>query len=175
VANRLPIVYWDACLFIAWIKDEFRSQDEMDGLNECVSRVTSGALRIVTLEQVRLEVLKGSMGDEAEKRWTALFKNRSVQELPMDKRVLNLAEEILTYYRNEKQKDPSKMVMTPLDAAHCAGAIRYSVDALYTFDKGKQGKSLGLLGLNGNVAGHKLVISKPPVTWPTLGLRYPTP
>jgi hypothetical protein len=31
-----PLYYWDTCLFLAWIKDEQRS--EMDGVREVIAR-----------------------------------------------------------------------------------------------------------------------------------------
>jgi hypothetical protein len=62
-----------------------------------------------------------------------------------------LAQEIRVFYRQRNKK------LSVPDTTHLATAIHYRVDALYTFDEDD------LLPLNGNVAGHDLVICKPPL------------
>jgi hypothetical protein len=60
------------------------------------------------------------------------------------------------------------------DAIHLATAVLYRVDEFHTFDMEGRSKSLGLIPLSGNVAGHRLIICKPQAKNPGLDLRRPT-
>jgi predicted nucleic acid-binding protein len=150
-------VYWDSNIFIAWIRDEKRPGHEMDGLLDCVERVEKGEVIICTSSETALEVLEGMMTDEQRERYQRLLRSRRCQPLPYDVRVQSLAKLIREYYSSKGEKLPSAM-----DAKHLATAIHYDVGLFYTFDNGGKG-GRSLLELDGNVAGFKLKICKPPV------------
>ena len=42
MATGRQLFYWDACIFIAWIKDETRNIGEMEGVAEMVKLVDRG-------------------------------------------------------------------------------------------------------------------------------------
>jgi len=162
MAVKRRTIYWDSSIFLAWLKDENRPDNEMDGVYACVQDVEESKFLLVTSnETLNLEVLEAKMTKPARAKLYALFERRNVQLLPYDLRVQALAKEIREYYALEQVKTGQKMV-TSEDAKHLASAIHYRVDALYTFDSGKKG-GRSLLALNGSVAGHPLTICKPPV------------
>lgn len=151
------LIYWDACIFIAWLKDEKRPHNEMDGILECVTRVEKNEVRLMTSVTTRTEVFEADLTAAVKAMYTRLLQRRNVQQVDADLRVTNLARELREYYNSGKRK------LTQPDAIHLATAIHYRADAFYTFDNGNKG-DLGLLELDGNVAGRPLHICKPPVS-----------
>jgi predicted nucleic acid-binding protein len=155
-------IYWDSCIFIAWIKDEKRPAGEMDGVYECVDRVQAGTIRLITSVFTRTEVFESDLPAHVRSQYAALLNRRNVCQLDQDLRVAELAREIREHYQAENAKDRKGTIATA-DAVHLATAIHYKADALYTFDQGKRG-GRGLLSLNGDVAGHAIRVCKPEVT-----------
>jgi predicted nucleic acid-binding protein len=164
----IKTIYWDSCVFIAWIKDEKRPPGEMDGIYECVGHVQKGKIRIVTSVMTRTEVFETDLTPDVSEKYANLLNRRNVQTLDQDLRVSNLAREIREFYERQSQIDHLPGLSTP-DAVHLATAIHYRVEEFWTFDDGGY-KSRSLLSLNGNVAGHPLVITKPMAT--QLRLRF---
>jgi predicted nucleic acid-binding protein len=156
------LVYWDSCIWIAWLKDERRALGEMDGIAECVDQVEAGKMTIVSSVIVRTEVFESELSAEVRERYASILKRRNVQLVDNDLRVSSLAGEIRQFYEDLSAKDGLPSVTTP-DAIHLATAIHYGVDAFYTFDDGRHG-GRSLLSLNGDVAGHPLVVCKPQAT-----------
>lgn len=95
-----------------------------------------------------------------------------MQTINPDPRISNLASEIRDYYERQKQIDGKPGLSVP-DAIHLATAIQYEVNEFHTFDEKDSPRSRALLPLNGNVAGHNLVICKPHATQLWLDLQPP--
>jgi predicted nucleic acid-binding protein len=151
-------IYWDACIFIAWLKNEVRPPGEMDGIVECVEAVERNEIRLITSVQTRTEVFEANLSDQVKTMYADLLKRRNVQLIDNDLRVSDLARQIREYYAELSHRDGQPGITTP-DAVHLATAIHYKADAFYTFDKGDR-KARSLLSLDGNVAGHPLKIWK---------------
>jgi len=160
-SKAMSTIYWDSCVFIAWIKDEKRPAGEMDGVYECVERVQAGTIRLITSVLTRTEVFETNLPNPVRTQYAALLNRRNVCLLDQDLRVSDLARGIREYYQAENAKDGKGTIASP-DAVHLATAIHYKADALYTFDQGKRG-GRGLLSLDGNVAGHVIKICRPEV------------
>ena len=43
-----PIIYWDSCVFLAWIKDENRPNDEMDGVYDVAQKIQNDQCVLLT-------------------------------------------------------------------------------------------------------------------------------
>jgi len=160
---RDPLVYWDASVLIALLRDEERPNDEMDGVYEWARRFDDGVARMVVSSMIRVEVLESQMEPAAEERFKALLLRSNVLEVEFGARIADKAREIRDYYQRKRAQDGSPTLSTP-DSMHLATAIIYKVDEFHTFDEHDSRKSLGLIPLSGNVAGHDLVIKKPPAT-----------
>jgi predicted nucleic acid-binding protein len=152
-------IYWDSCVFIAWLKDEQRPPGEMDGVYECVEEVEARRTRLITSVVTRTEVFEADLPEAVRESYSRLLNRRNVQVLDNDLRVSNLAREIREHYQRQRLTDGLPGLSTP-DAVHLATAIHYRADAFWTFDDGRHG-GRSLLSLNGDVAGHPLVICKP--------------
>jgi len=153
------VIYWDSCIFIAWIKDEKRKEGEMDGVYECAEEVERNRIKIITSVLTRTEVFETNLSQEIKDKYSHLLNRRNVQLLDNDLRISNLAREIREYYDAQSKQDGLPGLSTP-DATHLATAIHYNVDEFWTFDNGGY-KSRSLLALSGNVAGFPLTIVKP--------------
>jgi len=164
----ISTIYWDSCIFIAWLKNEQRAPGEMDGVYECVSNVQSGRARLITSVLTRTEVFEANLEQHVRDQYSLLLNRRNCQILDNDLRVSNLAREIREYYQNQSKLDGLPDLATP-DAIHLATAIHYNANAFWTFDDGGRG-GRSLLSLNGNVAGHPLVVCKPVATQLWLGV-----
>ena len=61
MAQIQPKYYWDACLFIAWLKDEKRKPGEMEGLAEVVSMIDRKDVVLITSVVSKTEVLESTL------------------------------------------------------------------------------------------------------------------
>lgn len=156
-------VYWDTCVFLAWIKGESRSDPEDNaGIRQCVDEAKAGDVLILTSDITRIEVLDCRFDTEEQRQVFADFLRRpEVECRPVDNRVAAKAHDIRDYYQARAEENGGRTLRTP-GAIDLATAIYYEASEMHTFDDGKSSpKSLGLLALSGNVAGHDLTICKP--------------
>ncbi len=151
--------YWDACVFIAWLKAEPGRVTLCDGI---VSEVEKGDAVIITSSIVETEVLMGDLSAEVQEKFRALLKRKDVVAVNVDRTVSRLAGELRDYYRGQTPKQS----IQGMDAIHLATAILYKVDEFHTFEP-------RLIRYNGNLAGHPLVICEPRSAKPTLPFGGP--
>lgn len=157
IMNGKQILYWDTCIFIAWLKDEPRHSDEKQGIRELVELIHTDRAILLTSLITRIEVLDCTLSNSAQENFNKLFQRKNFQEKVVNQRIALLAHDIRNFY--QKVEKNAVNIKVP-DAIHLATAIHYRADKFYTFDGKKRG---GLLRLNGNVAGHNLIICKPRV------------
>ena len=154
--SNIESVYWDTCIYIAWLMDENRPSHEMDGVYESAKKIKEGKQKLICSPIVTAQLYKIKMGQHVMTMFDRFLKRRGVQYVDYEYRAGCLTSEIREYY-SIKGED-----MHTTDAQHLAISILYQVDAFYTFDKGKKG-GIDLLSISGNVAGHNLKICKPPL------------
>jgi predicted nucleic acid-binding protein len=158
--NKPPLYYWDACLFLAWLKDEERNIGEMDGVRDIIQRMKRRDAKVITSVLTTVEVLEARLPAGIESAFKELLKRINRQS--MDIRVASLAHDLRNYYVKS-----GRSLKTP-DAIHLATAIHYRVDEFHTFDD-------QLLSMSGDVGGHRLTVCKPDTKAPQLDLRKPKP
>ncbi|MCX7384162.1 MAG: type II toxin-antitoxin system VapC family toxin [Alphaproteobacteria bacterium] len=163
------IYYWDTCLFLAWLNDEVRKSGEMDGVREVIERHKHRDVKIMTSSLTQVEVLNSKLPTGL----ADMFANfmRRINQASLDNKIAKLAHDIRDHYAI-KAKITGKKLTTP-DAIHLATAIFYRVDEFHTFDSDGDSKTLGLLPLSGDVAGHRLLICKPTAHAPQLDFTKP--
>jgi predicted nucleic acid-binding protein len=143
-----PKFYWDACIFLAWLRDEKRSPGEMEGLAEVAALIAQSNAILVTSVVTRVEVLESTLPEKTKMLLETFFKRRNIIRVNVDDYASNLAHEIRDFYKKQN------MSIKSADAMHLAAAITYGVDQFHTFDD-------ELLRLNGRVAEYPLEICKP--------------
>ncbi len=140
------IHYWDACTFLALLKNE------PDKISECTS-VLKAALNqqviIVTsaltfIEVVKLEKGKPKLPKENEEKIKAFFQHEWIYIYDVNRKIGELARELMWQYEALKWKD----------ATHVATASIAKVNVLDTFDD-------GLIKLSGKIGDPPLIIKKP--------------
>ncbi len=162
--------YWDTCLFIAWLKDEKRkTPGEMDGVREYIERLKRREIKIITSTLTITETTETKVGAGVLNIFDNLMKRRNLTRVAVDMRVAQLARDLRDYYSQRPDEFNKKTLSVP-DAIHLATAILYRAQEFNTFDRHNRSGTLGLLPLNGDVAGHRLTICKPFARQPGLDL-----
>jgi predicted nucleic acid-binding protein len=144
-----PIYYWDANIFLAWLKNEVRKPGEMEGLAEIVAIIDRQEATMMTSVLTRTEVLESSLPSHAQNLFNKIFDRPNVVSVDLTAPISDLAHSIRDYYRQN-----GRSLKTP-DSIHLATAINHKVDEFHTFDEDD------LISLSGNVAGRGLIICKP--------------
>ena len=135
----------------------------MEGVNDIANKIHSNHITLITSSVTSAEILESTLDDVAKQRLSELFKRKNFQQVAADNRIMELTHEIRDYYQQRKEIDQLPTVTTP-DAIHLATALIYEANEFHTFDENNETrKRRALLPLNGNVAGHALIICKPPI------------
>src|ERR1017187_374285 len=156
-------VYWDTCVFIAWLKNEKRKSGDMEGLQEVATEIHKNKIVLITSTLTRAELLECNLPKGAIEKYNKLFRRSNVLEIPFDREVAELTSEIRNFY------NPGDFELLTPDAMHLATAISFDAFEFHTFDGSdpkKKPRNLkktccGLLVLNGSVANRPLTIRKP--------------
>jgi len=166
-----PLIYWDTSVFLAWIKNEERPNNEMAGVNDVALKIHSDQIILITSTVTEMEILESTLDDLAKKRYSDLFKRKNCQPVILDPKITPLTHELRDYYQKQKAIDRLPTLTTP-DAIHLATAIFHGATEFHTFDENNEPrKRRALIPLSGNVAGcYPLVICKPPI--PVQGLLF---
>lgn len=159
MAGNSPIYYWDSCVFLAWLRNEQRRDGEMEGVKSYVRKLQSRQVRLITSAIAYTEVVATKLPVGIDQQFFDLMRRSNVSVIAADIRVTRLARDLRDYYSSSPDVYNNKTISVP-DAIHLATAILYKAVEFHTFD-GSNKKSLGLLGLNGDVGGHSLVVCKP--------------
>lgn len=167
-----PVYYWDTCCFLAWLKDEKRAAGEMDGLRACIDRFKRGQVRIITSVLTYIEVSTAKIPVGVETLFEDALQRPNAGKIGVDIRVAKLARDLRNHYLNTRT---DSLTLSIPDSIHLATAILCRVSEFQTFDQhdDRKYRSLGILPLNGNVAGHNLTICKPSTAQLELSLQTP--
>lgn len=146
-----PVIYWDSCIFIAWLKDEKRPDPkDMDGVTFLVEEWDAGRLGIVTSTITRVEVLDSYLTKEQRSAFEACLRRSTMSVDGVTSTIAQIAHDIRDAYEEPR-------VATP-DAIHLATAIAAGCDRFFTFD-GQASKRRGartILPLGPTIAGRNL-------------------
>ena len=174
--NPQRAIYWDTCIFLAWLKDEHRYDPlDLQGIQAHVESLNRGQIQIVTSTLTLVEVLQSTLDEGQSEEFSRLFRRQDCHLIPVSIPIARIASEIRNHYKERAEVDELLTVSTP-DAIHLATAIWFpGCSELYTFDEvNKKGRPRALIPLSGTVAAqYPLVIAKP--TPGQLALSMTTP
>jgi predicted nucleic acid-binding protein len=165
--DKPKIYYWDACVYLAWLKEERKEHGDacIEALNQIAKDNFDRKNVIITSTLTFAEVLSSKLSEDAERRFRRSFRNGDHIAYDVDPPIAMKAREFRETFLNKKG---AKTLATP-DAIHLATAAIYKADEVWTFDDGKKdSKHLGLLELNGDGRVEKLVIKRPVLDQPGL-------
>ena len=149
-------LYWDSCVFLAWIYDEPNEPSIVEGMEEVVRDVDANRIILITSVVTRSEILESRMTPDIKGKFDSLFSRRNVVMIELDHRISDLSHEIRDYY------DQREIKLTTSDCHHIATAIKHRADEFQTLDGAGKKKRGKLLPLNGVIAGrYRLKICKP--------------
>jgi predicted nucleic acid-binding protein len=166
--QQRPLIYWDTCIFLAWLKDETRAEGEMAGVYAVAVEVFEKKVDLVTSAVSETEIEQARLSQDAKEKWKKVFDLSNVEVVPLSAEMGRRAGELRAFYRNLGDGRPG---LCQNDAYHLATAIVLDVTAFHTFDETDKKSCRGLLTLNGNVAGFPLVIRKPSTEQGNLDLQ----
>ena len=130
-SKRLPVYYWDSCVFIAWLSNDPAHADHMAGIRQIAGEVDKGKVNLVTSTITRIEILSNKMPAEAAQQFKDFLKRENVKEEPVHQKIGELAAEI----RNESSAKWNMKTISVPDAIHMATAFRSSANALHTLEE----------------------------------------
>jgi predicted nucleic acid-binding protein len=154
------IYYWDACIYLAWLKgEESHGKEYMDALKLIAHENFEMKNVIITSVITQIEVLSARLTPDQEELFKKSFHSQFHIQYDVDPPIAQKARQF-----RESLLNPSGKGLCLPDAIHLATASIYKADEVLTFDDGqKDRKTLGLLELNGDMRIEKLVICKPTV------------
>jgi len=151
------------------MEEKNRPVGDMEGTIVSVDHIHAGRCDLVLSRLiVDQEVRAHRMPLERQVLFERALKRPNVTYVDFEPPINALMTEIFDYY--SRYPDGVRKMALP-DAMHLATAINKNVEAFYTFDGGRKG-GMNLLKLDGDVAGHKLHICKPPYDQAPLPFRF---
>ena len=150
-------VYWDSCIFIAWLKDEQRPNPlDIDGVTYLIEEWDAGRLIVVTSTITRIEVLDSHFSAEQRAQFQACLRRSTIRVEGVTSPIADLAHDIRDHYA-------PPLIATP-DAIHLATAIAGGCESFFTFDGTDPSKKKGrpLLPLGPVIAGKHALATEPP-------------
>ena len=163
MAGSNPILYWDTCVFLVWLKNELhRAQGDMQGVVDCLNKFKRREISIATSVLTLTEITVAKIPAGADNMLETTMQRTNFTKIGVDIKIARMARDLRNYYLVRPEFN-GKTLSVP-DSIHLASAIVYRVTEFNTFDEkdGARDKTLGLMQLSGNVGGHNLVIRKPP-------------
>jgi predicted nucleic acid-binding protein len=178
MSGRKRRIYWDTCVFLAWIKAEtVWPEDVLKGISQSVEEWRSGRLIIVTSAITLVELQSSRLTKEHHTAIAAAFGHPGLQLIDLDRRISGKAAHVRNYYDDRVFKaDGTKTgkVIGLGDAIHLATAIHIGVDEFQTLDgTSKNPRKYDLLRLGDVVADARLVIRVPAFIAPPEPLKGP--
>ena len=152
------LVYWDSCIFIAWLKDEQRPDPlDLDGIAYLVEEWDAGRLVIATSTITRIEVLESSLTPDQAAQFKLALRRSTMRVDAATSPVTDLAHDLRNYYADPRLSTP--------DAIHMATAIAAGCDTFFTFDgtdPSDRKKARKLLPLGPSLLGQYTLAIAPP-------------
>lgn len=119
MASKRPTIYWDACVFLALLKNETRAAGEMEGLRSVYREVGDGKVQLITSVITHMEILTDQSGADVVDQFRRIFDRENIDAVNVDERISVRAGEIREHYIRERE--PGTDSIRFADALHVAG------------------------------------------------------
>ena len=85
--NNPKLLYWDSCIFLAWLKEEKRAEGEMAGLKSVVREIEKKNFSVVTSVITITEILPVCSGADVVTKFGKLFQRSNFRLINVDERI----------------------------------------------------------------------------------------
>jgi predicted nucleic acid-binding protein len=176
--TKNSVYYWDACVYMAWLKQEDAYKDALPHIAEILRLNKERKNIIITSTLTICEVLESGLNADQDKEFLGCFRFKEHVSYDVDPPIAHRARELRDYYRANPVNGKSSLT-TP-DAIHLATATIHGADAFHTFDNGgmKDGegkKGIPLLKLGGKIGKYDLAIGHPHIDFTPSLLDFSKP
>jgi len=156
--DKPKIIYWDACIYLAWLKEEkSHGQQAFDAILQTAKDNFEKQVVIVTSTITYVEVLSSHMNEDQERSFRRSFRTQDHIARDVDPPIALKARE----FREKLLAHESGKTLATPDAIHLATASIYGAE-FWTFDDGNKDKRhLGLIELNGDERIDRITVCKP--------------
>jgi hypothetical protein len=166
--GKRPVIYWDTCILLAWIKDETRQDDQMQGLIQVAQGVTRNKIDLITSVISRVEIFESTLTEGQKQRYVDLFKRSNCIQLGVTGPVADRASR-LRHESRQQSRSGNQVLLSVPDAVHLASAILHKAAEFHTFDGVRDDKrSVKLIPLSGKPLVEGLTICVPHVKQPDM-------
>lgn len=76
--GKKQIVYWDTCIFLAWLNNEIRPAGEMEGIQKVADLILKNDAILVTSTLTRAEILESKVSKGAIDKYDAVMRRSNV-------------------------------------------------------------------------------------------------
>jgi predicted nucleic acid-binding protein len=161
MADRVPVYYWDTCLFLEHFRNEVVAPAKKRAITRILSENKAKQNRIVTSVLTHTEAIPRKLFADDEPKealYWSYFNGVFLMDAEISRPIVNLSREIRDFYFKEADaKTGTHHRMLGLgDAIHIASAIVLGVDEFHTRDKKSRGGNIGLLDLCSLTANGKI-------------------
>src|SRR5690242_14435434 len=94
------LVYWDSCIFIAWLTGEAKYPENLAGIAHYRSLHQTGEITIVTSTVSRVEVLDSKLRPDKAEVFKQFLNRTDVSLVDVRARISDLAHDVRNYYAN---------------------------------------------------------------------------
>jgi predicted nucleic acid-binding protein len=162
------VYYWDACIYLAWIKEEPAYRVYLPTIGQIAAENFQLKNIIITSVLTFTEDTYATLTPEQIEKFNKSFRPESHIPYDVDRAIADKAR----IFR-ERFMGQAKSLATP-DAIHLATAVIGGANEFHTFDEGqKDKKHTGLITISGDARIERLKICKPALPQATLNPTAP--
>lgn len=132
--QRLPVIYFDSCVFISFLK----GKDEIHRAETVLKVLEDAKNGKIDLYTSHAGIAECPLADRPLRRnlngrdiVEIFFEQKFIRKVQVDKKVAFRSREI---QRMSRSLNPQKPILKPMDAIHVASATLYGEERLFTYD-----------------------------------------
>lgn len=166
------IVYWDSCIFIAFLKGENHGDSATEAIRIQAAEFDANKIVLATSTVGIMEVLSMELTDEVKDKFEKMIRRSNFVIIEANEFVARKAAVLRNHcYAKSKEAGNLNFKVTPADAIHVSSGMAVLASKIVTTDK-KDKKSKGELGMV-SIAKFYPVTGLPstPILYPSLGVN----
>lgn len=156
-----PIVYWDTCVFLAYLMEETRQDVPAADIAAWIEDFDKGEYRCITSVVTRVEVLDVLSDQRKKQRFLDTFVPPRAQMIQVTPPIADIAHRFRNHFKGGPDGTGDFKTLKTPDAIHLATACALEAEFCHTFDDGGNGSGLGLLSVDPGIFGYRTLVRRP--------------